>query len=149
MVAHTCFGITLPSSGSVSSAFWEMLNWGAVNWILWMEVLCLMTWCVFILFLITMFLSIEERVFICAQRLSERTVFTIVPNSILGPDHGCSKCGISQYLQAKSDVVPYFTAWLLPTTVLCNVLFTDDIKTTWRNEIVRAAESVDVQNKVR
>jgi hypothetical protein len=42
----TCFGITLPSSGSVSSAFWEMLNWGAVDGILWMGVLCLVTWCV-------------------------------------------------------------------------------------------------------
>jgi hypothetical protein len=28
MVALTCFGFTLPSSGSVPSAFWEMLNWG-------------------------------------------------------------------------------------------------------------------------
>jgi hypothetical protein len=27
--------ITLPSSGSVPSAFWEMLNWGAVDRILW------------------------------------------------------------------------------------------------------------------
>jgi hypothetical protein len=45
MVAHTCFGITLPSSGIVSSAFWEMLNWGAVDRILWMGVLCLATWC--------------------------------------------------------------------------------------------------------
>jgi hypothetical protein len=26
MVTPTCFGITLPSSGSVPSAFWEMLN---------------------------------------------------------------------------------------------------------------------------
>jgi hypothetical protein len=31
MVAPTCFGITLPSSGSFPSAFWEMLNWGAVD----------------------------------------------------------------------------------------------------------------------
>jgi hypothetical protein len=31
MVAATYFGITLPSSGSVPSAFWEMLNWGAVD----------------------------------------------------------------------------------------------------------------------
>jgi hypothetical protein len=31
MVAPSCFGITLPYSGSVSSAFWEMLNWGAVD----------------------------------------------------------------------------------------------------------------------
>jgi hypothetical protein len=31
MVAPTYFGITLPSSGSVPSAFWEMLNWGAVD----------------------------------------------------------------------------------------------------------------------
>jgi hypothetical protein len=46
MVAPTCFGITLPSSGSVSSAFWEMLNWGVVDRILWMGVLCLVTWCV-------------------------------------------------------------------------------------------------------
>jgi hypothetical protein len=45
MVAPTCFGITLPSSGSVPSAFWEMLNWGAVGRILWMGVLCLVTWC--------------------------------------------------------------------------------------------------------
>jgi hypothetical protein len=30
MVAPTYFGVTLPSSGSVPSAFWEMLNWGAV-----------------------------------------------------------------------------------------------------------------------
>jgi hypothetical protein len=44
MVAPTCFGITLPSSGSVPSAFWEMLNWGAVDRILWMGVLCLVTW---------------------------------------------------------------------------------------------------------
>jgi hypothetical protein len=29
-MAPTCFGITLPSSGSVLSAFWEMLNWGTV-----------------------------------------------------------------------------------------------------------------------
>jgi hypothetical protein len=46
MVAPTCFGITLPSSGRVPSAFWEMLNWGAVDRILWMSVLCLVTWCV-------------------------------------------------------------------------------------------------------
>jgi hypothetical protein len=46
MVAPTCFGITLPSSGSVPSAFWEMLNWGAVYRILWMGVLCLVTICV-------------------------------------------------------------------------------------------------------
>jgi hypothetical protein len=45
MVARTCFGITLPSSGSISSAFWEMLNWGAVDRILWMGVLCLVMWC--------------------------------------------------------------------------------------------------------
>jgi hypothetical protein len=45
MVAPTCFGITLPSSGSVPSAFWEMLNWGAVERILWMGVLCLVVWC--------------------------------------------------------------------------------------------------------
>jgi hypothetical protein len=29
MVAPTGFGITLPSSGNVSSALWEMFNWGA------------------------------------------------------------------------------------------------------------------------
>jgi hypothetical protein len=48
MVSPKCFGVTLPSSGSVPSAFWEMLNWGAVYRILWMGVLCLMTWCVVI-----------------------------------------------------------------------------------------------------
>jgi hypothetical protein len=37
MVAPTCVGTTLPSSGSVPSAFWEMLNWGAVDRILWIE----------------------------------------------------------------------------------------------------------------
>jgi hypothetical protein len=31
MVAPTCFGITLSSSGSVPSAFWEVLNWTAVD----------------------------------------------------------------------------------------------------------------------
>jgi hypothetical protein len=46
MVAPTCFGITLPSSGSVPSAFRAMVNWGAVDRILWMGVLCLVTWCV-------------------------------------------------------------------------------------------------------
>jgi hypothetical protein len=46
MVAPTCFGITLTYSGSVPSAFWEMLNWGTVDRILWMGVLCLVTWCV-------------------------------------------------------------------------------------------------------
>ena len=45
MTAPTCFGITLPSSGSVPSAFWEMLNWEAVDRILWMGVLCVVTWC--------------------------------------------------------------------------------------------------------
>jgi hypothetical protein len=35
MVSPTCFGITLPSSGIGPSAFWEMLNWGAVDRILW------------------------------------------------------------------------------------------------------------------
>jgi hypothetical protein len=43
MVAPTCFGITLLSSESVPSAFWEMLNWGAVDRILWMDLLCLVT----------------------------------------------------------------------------------------------------------
>jgi hypothetical protein len=46
MVAPTCFGITLSSSGSVPSAFWDMLNWGAVDRILWIGVLILVTWCV-------------------------------------------------------------------------------------------------------
>jgi hypothetical protein len=46
MVAPTCFGITLPSSWSVASAFREILNRGAVDRILWMGVLCLVTWCV-------------------------------------------------------------------------------------------------------
>jgi hypothetical protein len=46
MVAPTCFGITLPYPGRVPSAFWEILNWGAVNRILWMGVLCLVAWCV-------------------------------------------------------------------------------------------------------
>jgi hypothetical protein len=46
MLAPTYFGITLPSSGSVPSAFWEMLYWGAVDRILWMVVLYLVTWCV-------------------------------------------------------------------------------------------------------
>jgi hypothetical protein len=46
MVVSTRFGITLPSSGSVPGAFWEVLNWGSVNRILWMGVLCLVTWCV-------------------------------------------------------------------------------------------------------
>jgi hypothetical protein len=45
MVAPKCFGITLPSSGSVPSAFWEMFNWGTVDRILWMGVLYLVTWC--------------------------------------------------------------------------------------------------------
>jgi hypothetical protein len=53
MVAPTCFGITLPSSGSVPSAFWGMLNWGAVDRILWMDVLCLVTWCVAITHIFT------------------------------------------------------------------------------------------------
>jgi hypothetical protein len=39
MVVPTRFDITLPSSGSVPSAFWEVLNWGAVDRILWMGVL--------------------------------------------------------------------------------------------------------------
>jgi hypothetical protein len=46
MVAPTCFAITLSSSGSIPSGLWEMLNWGAVDRILWMGVLCLVTWCV-------------------------------------------------------------------------------------------------------
>jgi hypothetical protein len=46
MVAPTRFGIKLTSSGSVPSAFCEMFNWGAVDRILWMGVLCLVTWCV-------------------------------------------------------------------------------------------------------
>jgi hypothetical protein len=45
MVAPTCFSITLPSSGSVPSAFWKFLNWGAVDRILWIGVLCLVMWC--------------------------------------------------------------------------------------------------------
>jgi hypothetical protein len=45
MIAPTCFGISLSSSGSVPSAFWEMLKWGAVDRMLWMGVLCLVTWC--------------------------------------------------------------------------------------------------------
>jgi hypothetical protein len=37
-INYVSFGITLPSSGSVPSAFWKMLNWGAVDRILWMGV---------------------------------------------------------------------------------------------------------------
>jgi hypothetical protein len=44
-VAPTCFGITLPSSGSVPSTFLGMLNWEAVGGILLIGVLCLVTWC--------------------------------------------------------------------------------------------------------
>jgi hypothetical protein len=43
MVAPRCLGILLPSSGSVPNAFSEMLNWGAVERILRMGVLCLVT----------------------------------------------------------------------------------------------------------
>src|SRR5215510_11829324 len=46
MVSPTCFGITLPSAGSVPSAFREMLNCGAVDRIFWMGVLYLGTRCV-------------------------------------------------------------------------------------------------------
>jgi hypothetical protein len=46
MLSLTCFGITLPSSGNVPSVFWDVLNWVAVARILWMGVLCLVTWCV-------------------------------------------------------------------------------------------------------
>jgi hypothetical protein len=45
MVAPTCSGITLPSSGSTPNDFWEMFNWGAVDRILWMGALCLLMWC--------------------------------------------------------------------------------------------------------
>jgi hypothetical protein len=45
MLSPTYFGIKLPFSGSVHSAFWETLNWGAVDRILWMGVLCLVMWC--------------------------------------------------------------------------------------------------------
>jgi hypothetical protein len=44
MVSPTCLGITLPFLGSVPSAFWEMLNWGAVDRILCMGLLCIVTW---------------------------------------------------------------------------------------------------------
>jgi hypothetical protein len=40
MVATTC----LPSSGSVPIAFWEMINWGAVDRRLWMGGVCVVTW---------------------------------------------------------------------------------------------------------
>jgi hypothetical protein len=38
IISPTCFCITLPSSGSVPSAFWEMLKWGEFDRILWMGV---------------------------------------------------------------------------------------------------------------
>jgi hypothetical protein len=53
MVAPTCFGITFPSSGSVPGAFWEMLNWGTVDGILWLGVLFVVTWCVAISYYVT------------------------------------------------------------------------------------------------
>jgi hypothetical protein len=46
MVSPPCFGTTLPSSGSVPSDLWQMFSWGTVGRILWMGVLCLVTWCV-------------------------------------------------------------------------------------------------------
>jgi hypothetical protein len=61
MVAPTCFGITLPSSGSVPSAFWEMLNWGAVDRILWMGVLFLVAWCAHIFTGILIFKGLTAR----------------------------------------------------------------------------------------
>jgi hypothetical protein len=57
MVSPTCFGITLPSSGRVPSAYWEMLNWGVVDRILWMAVLCLVMWCVAISVFVHLFSS--------------------------------------------------------------------------------------------
>jgi hypothetical protein len=45
MVYPTCFGITLLSLWSIPSAFWEMVNWGAIDEILRIGVLCLVTWC--------------------------------------------------------------------------------------------------------
>jgi hypothetical protein len=48
MVAPTCFGMTLSSSENLPSAL-EMLNRGVVDRILWMGVLCLVTWCVVII----------------------------------------------------------------------------------------------------
>jgi hypothetical protein len=38
------------------SAFWEMLNWEAVDRLLWMGMLCLVTWCA----LCTMSLEMDE-----------------------------------------------------------------------------------------
>jgi hypothetical protein len=35
----------IASLGSVPIAFWEMLNWGAADRILWTGVLCLVAWC--------------------------------------------------------------------------------------------------------
>jgi hypothetical protein len=88
MVAPTCFGITFPSSGSVPSALWEMFNWGAVDRILWMGVLCLVTLCMAIwdrhalhchpqgAFLVTSErCSIEERSMLTLTNMSTVNIF--------------------------------------------------------------------------
>jgi hypothetical protein len=49
IVAPTYFGITLSSYGSVPNAFGEMLNWGVVDRIMWMGVLCLVKRCMAII----------------------------------------------------------------------------------------------------
>jgi hypothetical protein len=82
MVSPTCFGITLPSSGSVPSAFWEMLNWGAVGRILWMGVLCVVTW-----------------------RVVTRNTYTTLST------HGVSKASSEEASAYYLNVVCVYTGW--------------------------------------
>jgi hypothetical protein len=83
MVVPTSFGITLQSSGSVPSAFWEMINWGAVERILWMGVLCLIfvaySWSlIYIVFLNLSFLEI-----LAESRQKSISVEFILPTFLL------------------------------------------------------------------
>jgi hypothetical protein len=77
MVAPTCFDITLSSSGSVPSAFWEMLNWGAVDRILWMDVMCLVTWCVAIWVLPVYCLLSQTACCACVLSVQSHCVFCL------------------------------------------------------------------------
>jgi hypothetical protein len=93
MVAPTCFGITLPSSGSVPSAFWEMLNWGIVDRILWMGVLCLVMWCACAYYMYNILLC-------CALNISiyYRCLFWTTHKHIVWAECNVSWCYSSWYI---------------------------------------------------
>jgi hypothetical protein len=115
MVAPTRFGITLPSSGSVPSAFWEILNWGAIDRILWMGVMFLVTWCVAIWVLPVCCMHSHTACCLCSHTACCACVLSVQSHCVLCL---CVVCAVTR--RVVPCVVCAVTLRVVPVYCLCS-----------------------------